>query len=175
MKIEVIVLAIGAILFHSCWGKEDGQKNSRSLILALESYLQAHHIEGIENYSGIFVIGDGGCVNCNRLFSAKVSDWLELDDFLWIVASSGVKTDISQFIVNENPKVIWDRSNEFGALGFFQGSGFIALNRGEIDSLVLMSADRIESRLKFVEDFVRKSQAPPNYLKSDFNSDDSID
>lgn len=141
------------ILFINCSSNESKNNISRcNKYDNLKEYLytisDSIHIESIKY---VVYITEKGCPSCQSIFSDIASNhFINKKNTLLIINSYGQGTDISHFLSDTVKNVIFEHTDNFKDLGFFQYSGFIALNTNHIDTIIEINSDGIQDKIDYI-------------------------
>jgi len=108
-------------------------------------------------YAGIVVISNRGCITCNRKFADFMAQQNENSNLIYIITTSSSAIDISPFINMNSKFVFFDERNKIGKLSLLEGSGFIFLGDQQIDTVIEIKANQIESRFDFISNRLTKA------------------
>jgi len=108
-------------------------------------------------YAGIVVISNRGCITCNRKFADFMAQQNENSNLIYIITASSSAIDISPFINMNSKFVFFDERNKIGKLSLLEGSGFIFLGDQQIDTVIEIKANQIESRFDFISNRLTKA------------------
>ncbi|HOF16478.1 MAG TPA: hypothetical protein PLF32_07395 [Bacteroidales bacterium] len=141
------------ILFISCSSNDSKNNTSQcNKYDDLKEYLHAIsdsiHIESIKY---VVYITEKGCPNCQSFFSDMASQhFINKKNTLLIINSYGQGIDISCFLSDTAKNIIFDYTDDFRDLGFFQYSGFIALNNNRIDTVIEINPTGIQDKIDYI-------------------------
>jgi len=139
------------VLLYSCSQANTPASTPES---RLQTYLSSFRSSSPVSSKAILVIGEGGCITCNKMFSDLVSQSLQNDSLFSIITASGVRTDISPWLQASGPNVHFDHHGEFQKLEIFKGSGIITLKDGVPDTILPMLASGLDQRLDFARQVI---------------------
>lgn len=152
-----INLILGAVLLvFSCSKNQKPDLSDKYALLA--SYFEdAHNHQLDESSWGIVVISNRGCITCNRKFADFMAQQNENSNLIYIITASSSAIDISPFINMNSKFVFFDERNKIGKLSLLEGSGFIFLGDQQIDTVIEIKANQIESRFDFISNRLTKA------------------
>jgi hypothetical protein len=81
----------------------------------------------------------------------------ENSNLIYIITASSSAIDISPFINMNSKFVFFDERNKIGKLSLLEGSGFIFLGDQQIDTVIEIKANQIESRFDFISNRLTKA------------------
>lgn len=106
----------------------------------------------IDSLHGIFIISDSGCKACNRGFlDFAVSKAKHNDDFIIYNAASGLVFDISGLDSDSITSLVSGSQLELNTFDLSDGSYFISLEHGQIDTLMLIDAMSLFSAVDYIK------------------------
>tara|TARA_R110002072_G_scaffold57704_1_gene148136 strand:- start:85 stop:519 length:435 start_codon:yes stop_codon:yes gene_type:complete len=100
----------------------------------------------------ILVLTDISCPTCNKSYALFLEKYVTDSTVAIVVSASPTALDISAFYNKEVTNVVIDHRNQFRNLTSLKGSGAILLNKNEIDTIVELSAKRLEADFQFIEE-----------------------
>jgi hypothetical protein len=117
----------------------------------LKKFIRTHNKN--ENYScsAVLILFENGCMNCNSNYAKLISQFVNKPNTFIIVCASGIHVDISPFIQDSLSNVYHDIKNDFEKLGIVSGSSAIFLNDDKLDTIIHISAEKINLKLDFIE------------------------
>lgn len=145
MKIKIIFFVFFSSLIYGC-GLQENENSIENLNLYLDKFSNKS-----QQKLAVLVVGDNGCPSCNKIFSTFVSNQLNNKNCLFIISANSSKVDISNFINKKASNVIIDDKKEFERFKLLKSSGLILMDRGEIDTIINIEANRIDEQLMFIE------------------------
>lgn len=143
-KIKLAVL----LLFVSCSTNEKSHGHLSDFDKVQAFYESNLPKEGkpFNNYKYVVVINErGDCMNCNNTFSKKVASSIKNESVLFILSGNGTKVDLSSFIKDEYPNVIWDQLAKFNSLQIVNKCAVLELKKNTIASITLINIDNINT------------------------------
>lgn len=154
-KLEILFL----LLVFSCNdGVDETQKHNG---LGVESIRETQHVLPSEvedfciinfgfedNLSGILILTEKGCINCNRKFAMLVEELIHNDNVGIVINAQGSNVDISPFIeYKDRSNLVFDRSNLIKELNLKNSS--IAVVK---DTLIYITAKSLEQDFQYLRD-----------------------
>ncbi|MBK9176278.1 MAG: hypothetical protein IPM46_08060 [Flavobacteriales bacterium] len=97
----------------------------------------------------IIYLTERGCLRCNKGFVEVVEPELTNERIAIVVAASGLKLDISPFIM-DSTRVIWDYEQGFERTGGLRASGVVFLRNGEVDTVITLDALGLNDQLGYI-------------------------
>lgn len=98
----------------------------------------------LDSIRGIFIVSESGCRACNQGFIDFSAEIAKSDSSILVyIGASGVICDISTLNKDSIPGLIMGRPAELIKHGFTEGSYFVGMNQGTIDSILLVNAQNI--------------------------------
>jgi len=150
-------------IFVSCSSNESKIKNNRcnandSLMEYLHTISDSVHIDSIKY---VVYITEKGCPSCQSYFSEIASNhFINKKNTLLIVNSYGQGIDISYFLSDTVKNVVFEYSDNFKNLGILKYSGFIELNNNQIDTIIDINPDEIQSKIDYITKRIGNSEIP---------------
>ncbi len=104
----------------------------------------------LSNYKALVVLNETGtCINCNFAFTNVMSDYIEKDQILFLVSSSGSHIDISAFLDANKSNVVFDYDNQFSQLNLVNHCAIIEFKNLKIDTIIEINLDNIELSIDY--------------------------
>jgi hypothetical protein len=100
----------------------------------------------------ILVLTDVSCPTCNKSYALFLEKYVADSTIAIVVSASPAALDISAFYNKKATNVVIDHRNQFRNFTSLKGSGAILLNKNEIDTIVELSAKRLEEDFQFIEE-----------------------
>ncbi len=98
----------------------------------------------VNHYKTIIVINEiGTCINCNNIFSKGQGENLNSDSILFIVSGVGNKVDLSAYVDQKSPNLIYDVSSGFDELNIVKSCAIISLHPNEIDTIEQINVNNV--------------------------------
>lgn len=136
-----------AALVFGC-GKVD---STTAFVAMLESSDTTSSIQ-IDSLRGVFIISDSGCKACNRGFlDFAISKVKSNEAYIIYNAASGLIFDISGLDSDSISSVINGSQLELERFALNEGSYFISLEHGRIDTVMLIDAMSIFSSVDYIK------------------------
>jgi hypothetical protein len=129
--------------------KEDSNTELENVFSFLEE-------NGYQNSSNndlrmILVLTDENCPTCNKSYALFLEKHVADSSIAIVVSASPATLDISVFNEETATNVVVDHRNQFRNRTALKGSGAILLNKNGIDTIVELSAERLEKDFQFIE------------------------
>lgn len=145
-----------AAIMLSCWQcKPEGDSRTKEV----KKYLKARYdVELDKKTERIYVINDRGCGNCILSLSEFVKQNVNDAQALIIIHSRGTNVDLSTFEEKKrkNPFIVIDHQVINDENDLFYHSGAIYLKEGKVDTIIDLSGEDLEGRLRAI--FEREKQ-----------------
>ena len=98
----------------------------------------------LAEYDQIVVINElGECLNCNNTFTDVMSRYIDRDNLLFLVCTSGTRIDISPFLKEEKENIILDYRNKFESLDLINHCAIFELEEERVDSIIEVSSENV--------------------------------
>lgn len=102
--------------------------------------------------ANLFIISEFGCMGCNREFLQFVAKTqLELPGTLVYNAATGVALDISVLEGARAGVIVQGDQQSLRSAGLPDGSHFILIREGRVDTILRIAAQHIEDDLRFID------------------------
>jgi len=98
----------------------------------------------------IVQIGDDGCVNCNQSMINEFCKFIGDRNIYFLLAVSPNKLDISYFLENKNPNIIFCKKEDFEKSQLEFNTKVFLLKNGVLDSTVHFDANNWEEATEYV-------------------------
>lgn len=98
----------------------------------------------------VFVLTEYGCIPCNRKFSSYIQENVNNDSILFLITASGSMVDITPYENNEK-NIFYDQNMNIEKYPIFKISKAIYLKNNGIDTIISLSAERLESQLEYIK------------------------
>jgi len=100
----------------------------------------------------ILVLTDVSCPTCNKSYALFLEKYVADSTIAIVVSASPAAIDISAFNDEMATNVVVDHRNQFRNFTSLKGSGAILLNGNGIDTIIELSAKRLDKDFQFIEE-----------------------
>lgn len=130
------------------------KNSSATEIQQVNSFLKENDYQHLahEDARMILVLTDVNCPTCNKSYALFLQKYVGDSTIAIVVSANPAMIDISAFYNKQATNVVIDHRNQFRNLTSLKGSGAILLNGNEIDTIVELSAKRLEADFQFIEE-----------------------
>ena len=100
----------------------------------------------------VLVLTDVSCPTCNKSYALFLEKYVADPTIAIVVSASPAALDISAFNDEKATNVVVDHRNQFRNFTSLKGSGAILLKANRIDTIVELSAQRLDKDFQFIEE-----------------------
>ena len=131
-----------------------GRENFDTELEHVLSFLEENGYQKVSknNLRMILVLTDENCPTCNKSYALFLEKYVADPTIAIVVSASPAALDISAFNDEMATNVVVDHRNQFRNLTSLKGSGAILLKANRIDTIVELSAQRLDKDFQFIEE-----------------------
>lgn len=133
---------------YSCNYTNNDTENRSDLKNIKDYFKNTHKVQLSTKISKLFVLTEEGCIPCNKKFSEIVSDELNNEKTIILIAASGMRVDISGFKNGKN--VYFDNQINFSQNPAFINSKVIYFKENTIDTILNIEAKDFENIVELI-------------------------
>jgi hypothetical protein len=106
----------------------------------------------LENIKWIALIDERGCSGCNITFSTVISKFINKNEGLILVSSTGRVVDIGPYLADSARNVFDANIQDFVKLNILKKSGIIFLENNKIDTVIVIESKELKKQIEYIDE-----------------------